>query len=283
MITTGETLSVNGTVLNTLAYNISTLAGRLRAPNLRTENIVVPGRHGTLRTPRKMYEEGQIVLPMWVRDTDVDDANPSRGQLFENIDLLSKLFRPGQGLLEVVHTLPDGSARRAMAESTEVIDFVPRGSGMAQFSVSLKVPGVFWEDADPVSVDLAPTHNGPVAVLSGATAPIEDAVFLVTGPITEVRVEALVDGAIMTDPVWFKYLGVVAAGQTLTIDVAEWNLTGGGGHVVNYSSFSHQGSARWLIIEPGSVGSSPGVKVSGFNTSPATKINLTARRKYLVG
>jgi len=140
---TTETLSVNGVVRNTLAYNIKSLTGRLKVPPLRTENVTVPGRHGSLRTRRKFYAEGEIVLPMWVRDCNEDEAEPSRATFRENIDKLTKLFRPGSGMLELLHTLPDGSVRRALAECTEAIDFSTKGRGLADFSVALRVPSVF--------------------------------------------------------------------------------------------------------------------------------------------
>lgn len=282
MITTEETLAVNGVVLNTLAHNITSLTGRLKAPALRTDNIMVPGRHGVVRTRRKMYEEGQIILPMWVRDTDTDEANPSRETLFANVDKLTKLFRPGSGLLEVIHTLPDGSSRRVMAECTEAIDLTAKGGAMATFSVALRVPSVFWEDSTPVAQDLTVPHTGPVTSLSGMTAPIDDAVFLVTGPITNVRVEAYLDGASLEVPVWFQYSSTIGAGQTLTVDCSQWKLTGVG-HTVNYANFSHTGSARWLVIEPGKVDTVPGLNVTGSSTTGATKVRITARRKYLVG
>lgn len=283
METTEETLSVDGVVLNTLAYNVKSLAGRLRAPGLRTENILVPGRHGTVRTRRKVYEEGQIVLPLWVRDTDVDGENPDRETFYANIDKLTKLFRPGSGLLELLHTLPDGSVRRALVESTEAMDLSTKGRGLADFSVALRVPSVFWEDQLPVSQDLTVPHTGPVGVLTGMTAPIDDSVITITGPITAPRVEALMEGLPLDKPVWFRYAGTILEGQTLTVNCGDWTLTGGGGHVVDYSHLTHAGDARWLVIEAGPVDTVPGLGLSGSNTGASTKINLMARRKYLVG
>lgn len=283
MITTEETLTVNGVVLNTLAHNISSLTGRLQVPALRTDNISVPGRHGVVRTRRKMYEEGQVILPMWVRDTDADGENPNRETLFDNIDKLTKLFRPGSGLLEVVHTLPDGSKRRVMAECTQAIDLSTKGRSMATYSVALRVPSVFWEDETQVVQDLSVPHTGPVTALTGMTAPLDDAVFLVTGPITNVRVEAYLDGAPLEVPVWWQYSTALTGGQTVTVDCAQWKLTSTGGHTVNYANFSHGGSPRWLVIEPGKTDTVPGLAVTGSSTTGATKVRITARRKYLVG
>lgn len=288
-VMTAETLAVNGVILNTLAKNIETLTGRLRAAAIRTDNVSVPGRHGTLRTTRKFYSETQLVLPMWVRGCDDNGlvTSTGRAQFFANLDALTKVFRPGDGMLEVVHTLPDGSSRRAMAEVTEMIDFSIEGNSgnmpLGKFSVALRIPSVFWEDTSVLSIDLPVTQNGGVAMLDGTTAPIEDATFTIVGPATNPRVEALYNGASLQVPNWFQYSGTVAAGQTLVVNCATWSLSGTGGFTPNFANFSHSGGSRWLTIVPGPVGLTPSLKVTASATTGASKVNLSTRRKYLVG
>src|SRR5687768_5894726 len=96
-VTTSETLSVDGVVLNTLAKNIETLTGRLRTPPLRGSNLSIPSRHGALHTATKVYDENEIVLPMWVAGCDDDGEIPyfgsARKEFFKNLDELSNLFR----------------------------------------------------------------------------------------------------------------------------------------------------------------------------------------------
>lgn len=286
--TTTETLTVNGVVLNTLAKNITSLTGRLRAPALRTDNVTVPGRHGTIRTPNKRYEEGQIVLPMWVIGLD-DNGSPTNGrtQFYKNLDTLTQLFRPGAGLLTMVHTLPDTTQRRALVECTEAIDLTAVSGGnvpYGNFSVALRVPAVFWEDVNLVSVDMSNGFNGDVTQLNGMTAPIDDAIFKVTGPCTSVTVEARYNGAAMDDPMYFTYSGVIGTGQTLTVNCSVWALTGGGGLTIDYTKMFHTGGARWLTIPAGPVGGNPQLKVTIANPlAGTTKVNLSARRKFLVG
>jgi len=285
--TTAETLTVNGVVLNTLAKNIKSLTGRLRAPGLRTDNITVPSRHGTIRTPNKRYEEGQVILPMWVRGSDDDGNNISRDTFFENVNTLTQLFRPGAGLLSVIHTLPDGSQRRVMAECTEAMDFTTVAGGeypFATFTVALKVPSVFWEDVSTISFDVSNTFNGDLVQLSGTTAPIEDAILVVSGPCTSVTVEARYNGGAMDDPLYFTYSGTIATGQKLTVDCGTWKLTGSGGLVVDYTKMFHTGASRFLVLSPGPVGGYPQMKVTMVGSVGGTsKVNVTARRKYLVG
>lgn len=289
MQTTSETLEVNGVVLNTLAKNIESISGRLRVASLRTENITLPGRHGTLRTRSKVYDEGEIVLPMWVRGTNDDGLvaadTTSRKEFYRNVDVLTQLFRPGDGLLSVVHTLPDGSQRRIFAECTEAIDFSVSGGGypLGKFSVALRVPGVFWEDLEEQEINLSVGHSGIISQLEGTTAPIEDSILILRGPLTSTRIESLVDDMPRSTPEWVNYASQVSAGQTLTIDCANWELLGGGGHTANYSALSHSGGSRWLTLVPGRVLTAPGIKITATNTTSQSKVTLKARRKFLVG
>lgn len=283
METTTETLSVNGVILNTLAYNVASLTGRWNVPALRTENVTVPGRNGSLRTKRKYHEEGEIVLPLWVKDTDPDEVTSGRDVLYSNIDKLTKLFRPGIGLLEVIHTLPDGTSRRVMAEVKEAFALSAKGRGLATFSVALTVPSVFWESTTVTSHDVVVPYTGTMSGFAGTTAPIEDAIVTITGPVTNPRVEAYGDGAALEVPNWFQYSGTVGAGQTLVVNCGTWSLTGTGGFTPVYANFSHDGDPRWLILQPGKVNSAPGIKTTGSSTSGTTKISVSARRKFLVG
>jgi hypothetical protein len=115
------------------------------------------------------------------------------------------------------------------------------------------------------------------------TAPIEDAVLTFTGPVTNPRVESLVDGSVLEVPIWFKYSGTVPSGQTLKVDCANWALSGTGGFSPVYANFSHAGSARWLVIQPGKSTTVPTLSVTGSNLSGSSKTTLVTRRKFLVG
>lgn len=283
--TTAETLSVNGVVLNTLAKNIESLTGRLHVAPLRTDNVAVPSRHGRLRTTAKFYDEGQIVLPMWVRGCD-DDGSISEGertQFFANVDALTNIFRPGSGLLEVLHTLPDGSIRRAWAECTDVIDFsmASGNNPLGKFSVALRVPSVFWEDLNSRSVDLAPTQNGFVTEFDGMTAPVDDAVITITGPAINCRVEAYYNGQPLENPSWVQY-SEVDAGQSITIDSGSWQLSGSG-LTPNYANLTHGGGGRWFTMVPGTPSNPPEIKITAGGTTETTKVTISARRKFLVG
>lgn len=285
-VTTAETLSLDGVVLNTLAKNITSLTGRLKVPPMRTENITVPGRNGTLRTARKLYSEGEIALPMWVRGVDDDGNIPdsAREQFYANVDALTNLFRPGSGkLMELIHTLPDGSRRRALVECTEALDFTMTGRELGKFAVALRIPSVFWEDADAITVDLPIGTTGPVVQFAGTTAPIEDAVYTVYGPASVPKIEAYYNGGPMENPNWVQYQENLALGQSLTINSATWNLTLNGGPILDYTKLSQAGTARLLTLVPGPGGAPPQLKVTAGGTTADSKLRVVARRKFLVG
>lgn len=282
--TTAETLTVDGVVLNTLAKNIESLTGRMNVAPLRTDNVTVPGRHGRLRTTAKFYDEGNVVLNMWVLGVDDNGNVPTtrRQQFFANVDALSNLFRPGSGLMEMLHTLPDGTQRRIWVECTDAINFTIVGGPMGKFSVNLRVPDVFWEDANLSSVDLLPTQNGHVTEFDGMTAPMQDGVLTIIGPAVNCRIEAYYKGAPLENATWVAYNGTVPAGGRLIIDCNNWLLTGTG-FVVDYSLLAHGNASRWFTLVPGPPGQPPEMKITASNTTSATKINLLGRRKFLVG
>src|SRR3982751_4903714 len=104
VVTTTETLTVNGVVLNTLANNIETLAGRLRVPSYRTENLIVPSKHGELWVPNKKFQTNTIPLPMWVLgcndDGEIPSGSTARIEFYARVDELVTLFK-SPGLLTV--------------------------------------------------------------------------------------------------------------------------------------------------------------------------------------
>lgn len=74
-ITTSEYWEVNSTPLNTYAYNIATLTGRLGIPSLRGENWIVDGRDGEVFVP-KVVSGRTISLGLWILGCDADGAFP---------------------------------------------------------------------------------------------------------------------------------------------------------------------------------------------------------------
>lgn len=277
-VTTAETLSVDGVVLNTYAKNIGSLTGRLRAPALRTSNVLVPGRHGALRTPNKKYDQALITLPMWVVGSDDDGLIPggstARREFFKRIDELTKLFKKLSGPLDVRHTLPDGTVRQCFAEALDVLDFTTDASPKALFSVNLTVPDVFWQDVSPLSAVL-PASGASVAAtaFAASSAPMEDLVYRLDGPWTSPRL-TFADGSYMA------VNQTIPAGQGISVDSGNWDLTGHNGFVPDYTKIEHDGADAYWAALPAD---NQTITLAGSARTAATQLTITGRRKYLVG
>jgi hypothetical protein len=277
--TTTEILTVNGVVLNTLAKNVESLAGRLRTPAFRTENIVVPGRHGALRTPNKKFDQNVIQLPMWVIGCDDNGQIPSdsnaRIEFYARVDELSRLFKGSIDELDIRHTLPDGSIRQIFGDAMDVFDWTTTAAPTGLFAVNILAYYPMWQDIKISTLELAAA--GATASFNSkfgnATAPMEAMAYKLTGPWLN-PVLTFADGS------WVAYDVNLLAGQTVTIDSGTWTLTGGGGHVVDYTKIRHDGGDdRWATLPP----TSQIITLGGSNRTVATKLALTGRLMFLVG
>jgi hypothetical protein len=288
MPTTTETITVDGVDLNTYAINVSTLAGRLRTPAVRGNNLTIPGRHGQLRTKQKFFQDNVITLPMWVRGTNATTgASPSRSTFFTNIDALTSLFGNRNGLLDVRHTLADGSVRQCFAEVLEVLDFSTAGSWgnpSADFTVALTIPSGFWQSVSTVTQTFtSPTRPSTLSLTSfaGVTAPMDDLTFTITGPITNPEIHAYENSAALEVPIWFKYTGVIAASTSLIVNCNNWTVTGTG-FTPTYNLLTHTGSSRFMSVLPAPSAGSPQIRLEGSAGSPAS-VAVSGYKKFLVG
>lgn len=78
-VTTEETWTAQGLVLNTYAFNISTVGGSRLAPRtLRGSDLDVPYRHGQVALPRYVGTH-TLTLGMWVQGSQRDGSSPPLG------------------------------------------------------------------------------------------------------------------------------------------------------------------------------------------------------------
>lgn len=280
-----EALRANGINLNSLASNVEDISAILRTAKRRGENIAVPGRHGLLRVPNKLYDMADFVLPFHVLGVD-----PGTGQVlggdaevtafYARADELTRLF--GSDLITLEHTLPDGSVRRALAETTDVMEWTrePGSPLFGRVSVALRLPEAFWADTAPTTVTFTGT-NGTHRVLSefaAATAPMDELVITWTGPINNPELSQPAGG------VYVAYDGVIPAGRKLVVDTAAWRLDPGDGTpwTPDYRAFRRGGSAggRWFQLMPEPAG--PEV-IFVHTTGGSAGCTIAGPRKYLNG
>lgn len=163
--TTWEWWEVDGIVLNTYAFNISTLGGREQLPPMRGENVQVGNRPGRRWVP-KVPDERIISLAMWVRGSDENgDVSAEQRPLFQaNWEYLKRLFgRPyEQMVLKRRIMFPDGVVERvALAEIAGTMDLEPQGPSSGAFVVDLKMADPFWyAPQESLTVSLAQVSTG---------------------------------------------------------------------------------------------------------------------------
>jgi hypothetical protein len=280
MNTTPEILTVDGVVLNTLAKNIESIAGRLHVASKRTANVQVPGRPGALYVPNKLDDINTITLPMWVRGCDDNGLIPSgsaRVEFFKNLDQLTRLFGKPYGLLDVRHTLPDTTIRQCFAELTDELDFTTTGPNpLGKYSVALEVPAVYWQDLNQIVQNLAVPASGTnlnFNNFAGGTAPVWDSVITLTGPFTSMTVQDVPSGDTVTVNTG------IAAGQTVVLDNDAMTVMQGANDLLTFTS--HTGDV-FLVLHPDAIGETHLV-VTGAGFGAGTSVQIAGRRKYRIG
>lgn len=158
--TTEEEWKINGTTLNTLAYNIETLSGRFNIPPRRGENVVIPYAPGRLWV-EKIPDQRPLTLAMWVRDANTSGVVPSteqarRAQIRDNIETMKNLFGVYDSLLNIEIKVRLGSGlvtRTGQAECVNTLDFQWEEDWVrhAKFIAELVMPDPYWyEGGTPV-------------------------------------------------------------------------------------------------------------------------------------
>lgn len=224
-----EALTANGLNLNPTSgwCWVEDLNPLLAVPARRGDNVVVPGRHGTIRTPNKYYTDADLVVPMWVlgvdRATGVAPADTYRA-LHDNIDVLLKVFATPTVLL--LRDRGDGYPRVAAAEpmlEPVVVERQRSAPAAAKVAVALNLFGAFWADQSSVTQPITGPSGTTVELdaFAAATAPMSDLTVTFTGPVNN---PLLIHGAKT-----LQYHGAINEGQRLVINTEHWQLTPGAG------------------------------------------------------
>lgn len=249
--TAGQQLAVNGTDLSQLAVVVFSKAPLMATPKKRGANVSVPGRHGTIRTPRKRFEENDLVLKCYVLGSSPDGTVPpgssAAAELYARADALLRVFAADTVLL--TRTMPDGSQRQAVAEVVDSMDWTRQlGSAplLAQVNIALTIPSAFWSDAATVTQTVTGTTGAAQALTAfvGATAPMADLAITFTGPISN---PTLTHGSR-----YVTYNGVISAGRQLVLNTTNWTVSPGTG--TSWSPDPRQVSfgpgPTWLELDP---------------------------------
>lgn len=233
--TTSHPISVDGVRLDTLAWGIE--AATYSTGGLRTGDVELPGVDGVLPSMYDAREPGMLSLSMFVKGTDEDGLVPygdSVQMLRRNLDALLRLFGQTARLLDVREVInadaPDGDGtRQALAKVQDAIAPTLEPGQVARFTVNLAIPSAYWRSVEPVEWRRGGTAHGPldsgaaytIVDLDGTTAPITDAILVLTGPAVNPRITDLASGQ------YVELQGTLTAGEAWRINVSTWETRTG--------------------------------------------------------
>lgn len=285
--------------LDTLAYNIETRTGVASGLTAtRSGAVEVAGRSGTFYRSGAKREESPITLKMWVSDDDVNGQPQSGYQSWrQNIDTLNRLFDTSTRQVEIREYVtsigtPNASLtgkpyRRAFCEVRIAIEPDMDDQWYGPYVVQLINNDTFWEDSalttfvSPTGTTAVATHS--ITALQGSTAPIEDALITVTGPITNPTLTCPETGSTL------RHTGAVAAGQQWSVNTKTYQSAKG----TNIESAIFAGNNAGTSVTSTTVyngphtptmfpiaGSPPQVQLSGSGSGTGTNLKIVARKKY---
>lgn len=289
MVTTStHPITVDGTRLDTLAWNISVKSGWDLGTPVRGGNAVVPGVDGELWTPNKRDGAGRMVLSMWVNGTDADGVPPAGGDLYQqyrqNLDQLRSLFGKRHALLDVRHVLGSTlGTRQALCEVAQAIDPEVNRFGFGTFSVLLNIVGAFWQDTADQNYDLTGATAGVknVTQFAGATAPMRDLQIVFDGPWTSPGVVDTLTGHYLRGP-------TLAAGTQWMIDTSAFTsrtgtgiaFTSGGTQALTNTLYAGAHAPGLFALSPAALAGTPQVTLEGSGLTGASRFRIRGRRKY---
>lgn len=272
-----EVLLVNGVDLGSYCYMTSDISGLLTVPAKRGDDVVVPGRHGAIRYPRKRYDVGEIVLPMWVVGCRPDGSVPSHGRMgrefFRRRDELLQLFHADT--VELTFTRADGVTLSTSVEVVDVMDFTRKwAEPIAQVSVALRLTEPFWTETQDVSTTITGVTGTTRTLMgfAGSTAPITDAVITFYGPVNNPK--------LTIGDRWVQYNGVIAAGRQLVLECEHWRASSGTGATwsPDVRQVYREPGPCWLEIPA----SDAGVDVIFTHTTGGSaSVEISGQRKFL--
>lgn len=244
-----EDIKLNGISLNTMSFAVPDMSGLMSVPSRRGSDVVVPGRHGAIRTPHKRFETAEYTLPLWIVGCNPDGSVPAgsseAAQFWANRDLLlQQLYSPS---LTVTFVRSEGTAVSAQCEVVEAVDFTRVNTiPVAKVSVVLVNTSAFWAEASTRAQSVTGVTGSvvPLTEFAGSTAPIEDTTVTFYGPVNNPQ---LIHGGYSV-----QYGGTLTSGQQLVINSGNWQVTPGTGSTwaPNLRQVSFSPGPRWFEINP---------------------------------
>ena len=250
MSTTVNYWDVDGTSLQTLAYNISTLGGdRDSVPPWRGADRVFAYKAGAAARPM-VADSRTITLLMWVIGMNADGSVPADQAIsyHENRRMLKRLFwKPGGELFALTKRWTDSTglhsatAMGRVAGNMGVDMFDPRGG---KFAVDVFLPDPFFYG--PETDTTIPLTTPTVVANDGddtCTTLAVDFVGVLTNPLITNQTPA--------PDVWLKVGSSVAAADTVTAVVDETTVIRASDSANLIGAVTHSNSRAWMGLQRG--------------------------------
>jgi len=241
-----ETWTVDGTLLNRMAYNIETFTGRSSTPPVRGDNVRIPYREGSLWQP-KMFDENKVLLSMFILGCNPDGTMPTthsrRAQFNKNLEQLQKLFAVRHRELSIVKVkdMPDGpltlTGSAGCDETTDPTTMAGGTRGVMTATLTMADP--FWYA--PTATHIV-TSAGLTAENSGTTI-AKDMTITLTGPLLNPALTNTTLGIAL------RYSGELTGGQTVVLDTDAFTAVEGTSNRIG--NVTHSGSDRWMALLDG--------------------------------
>ncbi|MFE2751559.1 hypothetical protein ACFXGA_06100 [Actinosynnema sp. NPDC059335] len=271
-------VTVGGTSLDTLVWNVRTLGSRLATAGRRGGNLATAGLDGARWQPKPLAEL-TFDLAMWILGSDTDGLFPEsgtlRGQMRARYDELLRIMGQQYGLTEIVDT---DSGRRCFAEIQGAIGPTTMAAGSrAEVTFPLVVPAGCWEDVAVLTTPLVVLPaSGPVTLtgLGGGNLPLTGLTVRLRPPARNVRITC-------SDGSWLQVSGDLPAGDDLLLTLTDEPTARQEGssvdllHTVDWS-----GTSAYPLAVPVTSSSDPVVTVTAEATTAASRIQVSGRRRW---
>ncbi len=271
-------VTVAGTSLSSLAWNVTSRSGRMATASRRGSNAPVGARNGAQWRPKPL-DELSVELRMWLLGSNTDGTMPQDGSMRQKIrdryDTLCRLFNAQQALVELVDT---ESSRRTFVELESGLEPVMTGPGRAEVVVALRAPSGCWEDTATFTTGSVLTPaSGPVTLngSGGGTLPLSGLTIRLKPPGRNIRITA-------SNGAWVQFNGDLPVGNDTEILLGEVppdaRQVGSNTSLLSSVRWAFGAASEFQVPLLGTA--DPVVTVTAEATSGASRIQFSGRRKW---
>jgi hypothetical protein len=250
--------------------NVEYRKGLGYSPGKTGSNIRTPGWDGIQYVP-KSFEQGSFVLNMWL----TGDSQSAVYAAYERLLLaVSKKHR----LVRYERVTADGVRRECYGEVVQAIEPDWLAQNSMRLSIEVAVPGAFWQDSLECNTGALPLSGLQsnsymnLSAFAGASAPMGDLVYTVTGPISNIFLIDVASGE------WNAWTGSIPGATHLTVDCAAGVITSPGGAPLDQFFYS---GWRFLDLMPDDAGAAPALVMQWDTVGAGASLRVQGRRKYI--